>query len=299
MNQNPIDELTRIDPIDAERLQDSWGRSDAKRQVFNEIVGPGRSAKPVKGRAPRRALRLALGVAIVAAVLVLSQGLMSEGDRAFAVKQLPNGVLEIDASTQLRDGEALAAELREYGIDVDIRTVPSSPSVVGGVAVFAPGGGDYIPEGLSYGGPPGTPETFKMLIDPAVFREKLTIELHVAPRDGERYLLAASVFEPGEVLGDLHCALGEPIRTEELIPYVDELELTPLWLVITPTDDPSITNSEQVSTPPPGRVLSAHPHDPSTVEFQVLADGVTLPDFYFSEYSGSPCTPAAASAWER
>jgi hypothetical protein len=229
--------------------------------------------------------------------LVLVQGVLTEGNRAFAVRQLPNGVVEVDASPQFRDGDALAAELREFGIDVEITTVPASPSLVGEVEVFAPGGGDYIPEGLSFGAD-GTPEVFNLRIDPNLFTEHLTIQFYVATREGERYQAAISVFHTGEVLAGLHCALGEPIHAEDLPTYLTDLGLTPVWTIISPTADPSITNSEQVQDVPVGQVLSGFARDASTVEFEVLLDGVTLPAGYMSNYSDVACTPDQAAAWD-
>jgi hypothetical protein len=307
-HSDPIDDLARIDPIDGEHLAAAWSSSNAKQALLQEIttmsvdtraptIEPNRIAGPTPRRPPRRVLRLAAGVAIAAFALVAVQGVFSEGSRAFAVRQLPNGVIEIDATTQFRDGEALAADLREFGIDVRITTVPSSPSMVGEVEVFAPGGGEYIADGLTFG-PDGTPEVFDLEIDPNLFTEQLTIQMHVAARDGERYVLANDVFGPGEVLSGLHCALGEPLRAEALAPYLSELGLSPVWLAVSPTDDPSITNEEQVQGVPNGQVLSGYAQDAATVEFRVQLDGVTLPDIYAADLADLPCTPEQAAAWD-
>ena len=306
--RNPIDDLARIDPIDGDRLAASWSNSEAKQALLEEITTmpvdtfqpatePTRATGPGPQRAPRRRLRLAAGVAIAAVALVLVQGVLTNGNRAFAVRQLPNGVIEVDASPQFRDGDALAAELREFGIDVEITTVPSSPSMVGEVEVFAPGGGDYIPEGLSFGAD-GTPDVFNLRIDPNLFTERLTLRLYVAAREGERYQFATSVFQPGEVLAGLHCALGEPLRAEDLPPYLADLGLTPVWTTISSTDDAGITNSEQVQEVPNGQVVIGFAQDSTTVEFEVLLDGVTLPDGYMSSYSDVACTPEQAAAWD-
>lgn len=304
---DPIDELASIDPIDGDQLTASWSNSDAKQALLEEITTmpvdtllppsePIPATHPVRQRAPRRVLGLAAGAAAAAVVLVLVQGVLSDSNRAFAIRPLPNGVIEIEASPQFRDGEALAAELREFGIDVKITTLPASPSMVGEVEVFAPGGGDYIPEGLTFGAD-GTPGVFDLQIDPNVFAEQLTLELHVAALEGERYLVASDVFGPGEVLDGLHCALGEPLRAEDLAPYLDRLGLTAVWTIISPTGDPSITNSEQVVEVPMGRVFSGFPQDSNTVAFEVLLDGVTLPDIYTPSFLSIPCTPEQAAVW--
>jgi hypothetical protein len=306
-HRNPIDDLARIDPVDGDRLAASWSNSETRQALFEEITTmpvetlPPTTAQiatePVPQRARKRVLKLAAVVAVVAVALVLMQGALTEGNRAFAVRQLPSGVIELDASPQFRDGDALAAELREFGINVEIRTVPSSPSLVGEVEVFAPGGGDYIPDGLSFGAD-GSPDVFNLRIDPNLFTEKLTLQLHVAARQGEPYQLAASVFGPGEVLAGLHCALGEPLRTEDLPPYLADLGLTPVWTIVSPTDDPYITNSEQIQDVPDGQVLSGYARDASTVAFDVVPDGVTLPDIYSANFSDVACTPEQVAAWD-
>ncbi len=117
---------------------------------------------------------------------------------------------------------------------------------------------------------------FHWTIDPRVFHERLTIQLAVAAREGEPYMLSMVVFQPGEVLGGLHWALGKPVRAQDLVPYLARLGITPVWTVVYPTDDPSVTQSERVSDVPDGEILTGNALDDSTVEFQVVPDGVTL-----------------------
>ena len=71
-----------------------------------------------------------------------------------------------------------------------------------------------------------------------------------------------------------------------------------MWTIISPTDDPSITNSEQVGDTPMGQVFSGFARDASTVEFEVVVDGVTLPDIYTPGFSDLGCTPTQAAAWD-
>ena len=234
---------------------------------------------------------------MAAAAIVLVQGVLSYHNPAFAVRQLSNGLIEVNAGGQFRDGQALAVELRAYGIDVKITPIPSSPTAVGKVEVFAPGGGDYIPEGLTFG-QDGTSDVFNWTIDPDLFTEQLTIEMHVAARPGETYVIAEEVFEPGEVLAGLQCALGEPLRAEDVAPYLAKLGVTPVWLIKSPTDDPTITYEKQIQEVPHGEVLSGHALDDSTVQLTVLPDGVTLPETYTPHLSDVPCTPEQAAAWK-
>lgn len=306
-HSDPIDDLGRLDPIDGARLAATWSDSDAKQALLKEITTmPVHTPKPVTaaaaGRTPRRTLKLAAGFALAAAVLVVAQGILFNGAPAFAVRELPNGVIEIDGSAQFRDGAALAAELREFGIEVEIITVVSSPSAVGTVTVWdQPGGGaeiteDYKPEGISYGAD-GSGDAFNITIDPSVFTDQITIQIQVQADEGERYVIAEEVFEPGEVVGGLHCALGEPLRVETLIPYLSDLGIDPIWSVASPTDDPFSLYEEEVGYVPEGQVLWGYAQDASTVRFTVVPDGVTLSENYPARLSDMPCTPEQAAAW--
>lgn len=241
-----------------------------------------------------RRVAAAAAVVLAAVALAVVPGMLSDGGSAFAVRQLPDGVLEIEMGNQFRDGEALAAELREYGIAVDIETVPSSPSLVGQVWVHNQTGGDYIPEGMRIS-PDGSPNP-KMTIDPAAFREQITIKMHVAAAPGERYTTSAEVFAPGEVLGGLHCALGQPLHVADVVPYLDSLELDAQWNIATLTPEgPAFLPTDET---PEGTILSGYAIDASTVRFDVDTHDVTLPPTHATPHlSDVPCTPDQANAW--
>ncbi|HEX2028562.1 MAG TPA: hypothetical protein VHF25_11270 [Nitriliruptorales bacterium] len=303
-HHDPVDAIRRLAPMDRDRLAASWSDSDAKLALFQEITAMPIDAKavthpPAPARVPqrRRILALAAGIAVVAATLAVAPGLVfDKGSRAFAIRELPNGVLEVEMSSGMRDGHALAAELREYGVESDIELVAASPSMVGQVTVFNQTGGEYIPEGMTL--PADGSDVWVMTIDPAVFRERLTIEIAVQPDQGQPYTMAAEVFTPGEVLGGLHCALGEPVRAADVASYVTELGLTPIWEVVSPTDDPSLTRHTQVEDVPEGEILSGYAVDTTTVRFNVRLDGVTLSEGWAPRLSDIPCTAEQAAAWD-
>lgn len=299
---DPADTIRKLDPVDGVRLATEWSNSDAKQALFLEVTAmPIDTLMPAKPAQPapveRRRFRLATGLAAVAAGLFIAQSVFFSPTAAFAVKPLPNGVIEVTVSSEFRDGSALAAELREFGIDVDVTSLAASPSMVGTASVFGPGG--YLPEGLTvdFDGAQGVQN---WTIDPTTFSERLTIEMYVAA-DNEPYAVAAEVFEPGEVLGGLHCALGEPVRADDLLPYLSDLGLGAKWFLVTLVDasDPSISQETEVTQAPAGQVLSGYALDAQTVAFRVQANGVALPSvFYAPRLSDLPCTAEQASAWK-
>lgn len=303
-----IDDIRRLDPIDGERLAASWADSEAKRALFEEIaaeqvltVTPVRPAQP---RAIRRVIALAASLVVVALVLVLVSGVLPRTSTpAFGFRQLPNGTIVVSDTADLRDPSALEAKLREFGVDVNVVSLPVSPSLVGIAQAFGPSpmgpdeNGDYTsPPGISYGAP-GSPDALTMTIDPMVFHGPVTIELYVRALPGEQYQVSQSVFDPGEVLGGLQCALGEPLRAADMASRLPALGSTPVWYVVSPTADPSITQETRVGTVPQGVILSGYALNDSTVEFRVGLDGVTLPPGAQERLSDVPCTAALAAPW--
>jgi hypothetical protein len=247
---------------------------------------------------PARARRFAAAAAVAALALGLAvvPGLTrGAGTPAYAVRVLEDGVLEVRYGSQLRDGRALEAELRDHGVDVRISPVPASPSAVG--AVYATSGPDRPEPGFTWG-PEGSGVAF--IIDPARYRGRLTLDLAVAPEGGQPYTIAEEVFEPGEVLGGLHCHLGTPVQARDLVPYLEELGLDARWEIIGPSSDgdPSSAASQQVDEVPAGRVMFGYAVDASTVRFEVeLPDAPLDPAHWQPRLSDLPCTAEQADAW--
>jgi hypothetical protein len=94
------------------------------------------------------------------------------GSRAVAVRQMPNGLIQVDLTADFNDGHALAERLRSYGLEVRVveEEVPASSPYVGMVvsteipSEIEAKGIDWNEEGL-----------FKLNIDPTLFREVITI----------------------------------------------------------------------------------------------------------------------------
>ena len=302
------DLLAAADPIDARLLHSNWSASHARAALFEEItmsttgpiatdqrasgpVAAGPTA-PVTHLAPRRRARRAVwvGAAAAAAIVAAVVGLLpGTAEPAFAVRELPDGTVQIDWRADLRDGDAIARELRSYGLDVSVEPVPSSPSMVGRTLVatvdgFEPDGSR--PPGIDWGDD-GADDVFTWTIDPAVVTDSITVELAVAAEPGQRYVAAEEVFEPGEALAGLHCTLGTPLRAADVAANADGLELR--WRVATPGPSPDVIENTEVRRVPDGEVLRGYAIDDSTVELTVRPDGVELGPAYEPRLSDVPC----------
>lgn len=301
MQDDTINLISNIDPIDDTAVVAAWSQSTAKSDLLREITSmPATEERNPRyvSSAPRTGRRwvLAAGVAALATFMFLGQGLFTDTQEAFAIKQLPSGALEINVVAQLRDGEALAAELRSYGIDATTRSVPASPGLVGQVSIFTDPPLEGPVAGLTFG-PDGSADVFNWSIDPFVFKHRLVLEVYTTPESGQPYENAQSVFEPGEALDGLNCAIGEPMAAAAMAPFVVAAGMTPQWFVISTTDDPSIYSEAQVDAVPTGEVFSAYPIDSNTIRVSVLPLGETMAPEYRSPLAGGPCTPERAARW--
>lgn len=269
--------------------------------TLTDVVEERRSAvvaAPALARPRRtRAAVATAGVAAVALALVVAPGVTGgNGARAFDVRELQNGHIEVYWDRHLRDGRALQAELQEVGVDVEIVPTPASPSAVGSVVSY---GGPALDEPGFEWGRAGSELVFT--IDPEVFRGTVELHLAVEAMPGETYDIAEPVFQPGEILGGLHCAIGEPVRTEQLVPHLDGLGVDVIWetVVPDPAGDPAVAVGEEVDEVPTGQVLWGHAQDPETVRLHVLPDGASLDaEHYPPRISDVPCTPEQAAVWE-
>ncbi|GGI08717.1 hypothetical protein [Egicoccus halophilus] len=293
--------MTRTDdlpPFETRLLTHLLEVVEDRAEAATEETPPADPANASRGGGlPRFAV--AAGVAALAVGLAVGPGLSRDGGSpAFAVRELDGGVIEVRYDTDFRDGHALEAALREHGVDVRILPVPATPSAVGEVHGLEMGEPGATTPGFTWGPDGGD---FAFTIDPAVFREELTLHLAVEAAPGEPYQLAEEAFEPGEVLGGLHCHLGEPVQASALVPYLDALDLDVVWEVIGPSPDgePSSAFTERVDTVPDGRVMSGYAVDATTVRFEVELPTATLdPAHWQPRLSDEPCTPELAAAWE-
>lgn len=280
--------LRRIDPVNGDAISRAWADSPAKAALLSEItarpIGTG-DVEPavVPLRRPRLAAvapRLAVAAAVltVAVTGVLIQGVTAP-DPAYAVRQTPDGLVHASWSEDFQDGNGLAARFAEFGVDVEVVALPASPSAVGTVVSFATGpdvegeATSVVPPGITYrDDEPG------LTVDPSVYSGTLRLDIGVAPEGDEPYTVAEEAFEPGEVLANVHCTLGEPVQAADLATHIDQLGLAVIWEVQTPDPSrPDSANSIVVDTTPDGTVLHAYARDSQTVRVTVRPAGVEFP----------------------
>lgn len=159
------------------------------------------------GRYPHRRRRLAWAAAaatimIAAAAFSLSSALHDTAPAAAAVSFSRSGGYIV---ASVEDPYAAAANLRAafvaHGLDIELKLIPASPSVVGTVVFLdGPSGGPQIESLHSSTRPsPGGMATVGLRI-PDNFKGHASIYLGRSARPGEVYLSAGDAFAPGEAL---------------------------------------------------------------------------------------------------
>jgi hypothetical protein len=120
----------------------------------------------------------------------------------------------------------------------------------------------------------------------------VTLEVAVPSQNGEAYQLREEVFEPGEALSGLQCALDTPLRAADVAARLPGLGLTGQWNIIDPGSVTSDGYHEtRVGQVPDGAILWGYAVDAKTVEFTVAPDGTPLDGFPPAHLSDTPCTP--------
>ncbi len=273
--------------------EQAWLLSDrqSKQTLFQQITTmptePMTTSAPAQRRVPRRPLAMAstLVAALALAMLALASGMIpNTAPAAYAVREMPNGMLEVEWNGEL-DGERLAATLRNYDIDVRVETEPASPSLVGTVVGLGPleDQGDAV---FEWG---ETSSTFTL--DPSAFKGTFQILVERPAQPGEAYAAAASVFAEGEVLGGLQCAIdGRPVRADDVAGHLERLGQKAVWDVF--------GEGAYTAGVPEGIVLSGHARDPQTVDLTVRLDGDNrTPADPDPLLEGRDCTPEMAARW--
>lgn len=302
---DPIDEpalAARIAPFEDSVIAEIV--ADADRAPVDQPVAAEAAPDPVRLLRRHRTwprIAVAACVATVVAGTALVGLIAGPSESAYAIT-VQDGVVVVNWMRDLRDGEQIGEDLRSYGIDATIRAVPASPSQVGRVLTVAVNGleAGEMPQGVSWGAD-GTDEVFTWSIDPSLFTEAIEIEIGVEPDPGHPYTAAESALAPGEVLGGLHCALGEPVTAAAVDTQLRRLDLDVRWFRVTEAADSNagdLADEVPASTRPTGTVIDVQPIDAGTVRVTVAAPGAPMDAPIFTPVRPSAeCTAELASRW--
>lgn len=253
-----------------------------------------------KQRARRFVPLAGAAVLAVAVAVTIGPSIVAPGHsaKAYGVRQAPDGWVYVSWEKDFDDAGALEAELRSYGIDIRVSTVPGSPSTVGRAY-----GADLPDQGEA----PGfrwikdpKAEGADFAIDPEVFTRPIDLTVAVRAAHGTSYVIAEEAFEPGEPLAGLQCAIGEPMTADALQPYAERADITFTWDVVRVIDrdrSGGTLESDHEASPDGGLVLAAFATDSEHVRVTVLAAGERNLDDNEPRLSDAPCTESDAARW--
>jgi hypothetical protein len=159
----------------------------------------------------------------------------------------------------------LSAVFQQHGLNITVKAIPVSPSLVGTIVYSDVPSIRSLHEGTCLGG--GTRCEVGIVI-PADFHGQANVVVGRAAQRNERFRSSADVFGPGEVL---HCSgiLGNPVA--DAIPVLQRKSLTVRWLAAA---GPTTTGS-----PPSGYVVSGTALSSSTVLLDVSPEPHDTADF--------------------
>ncbi len=159
----------------------------------------------------------------------------------------------------------LSAVFEEHGLNITVRAIPVSPSLVGTILYSDVPSIRSLHDGTCLGG--GTSCEVGIVI-PGDFHGQANVVVGRAAQTNETFRSSADVFGPGEVL---HCSgiLGRPVA--DAIPLLQRMSLMVRWLAAA---GPTTTGS-----PPSGYVVSGTALSSNTVLLDVTPEPLDTPDF--------------------
>lgn len=282
-----IRQLTEATEETSQRLSDPLERQALFNRVTRSSIDTTTTTEPLPGRRVRpRVLAAAVAVVAVAMLAVIGGSLPQTTSPAYAARELPSGIVQVVWHGEL-DGERLAATLREYGVDAEVETQPTSPSMVGKVVGLGP----HEKQGTAAFAWSDRESSFTL--DPSVFQGKFFILVNRAPRPGEQYAGAAEVFAPGEVLDGIQCVdPGKPLRAHDVARHLDRLDQEVVWSVLNSSDRSTVARGV-----PNGEVLWGRARDADTIHITVRLEGEASHADRSHPLDGRDCTPERAAPW--
>ena len=189
----------------------SLSQSPAAQALFEEVTAvertsPANATTQVPARSPRRRLRVAVTVAALAVGAAVAFGIVTELHQAppadAAVEFRTSGSFIVATVENPYAAERqLDAAFAAHGLNITLKLVPVSPSLVGSVVYMGSSAG-ASGIGVLYSTTkqaPGGPLPIGLRI-PADFKGQADIVLGRAARPGETYISTGDAFAPGEVL---------------------------------------------------------------------------------------------------
>lgn len=232
MNQADIEEIRRIMPVtdeDAARRVSAETLASLAAQITATPVGVSRTAHwwRVAGRSPsarHRRLILglplaAMGVAAAVALSLLMIGRQSLPPAAYQALSFTesSGYITVLVKNPYADPSWYNADFARHHLDITLRVVPVSPSLVGTI-VFADqqqGTSDITTitaKGRCWTGGGGDECAIGLKV-PLNFHGQASIDFGRPARPGEQYTSTTSPFVAGEALYGMRYVIGQPVPT--------------------------------------------------------------------------------------
>jgi len=236
-----------------DRLAAAWAR------VHEQLGAPAISTVPARPRRRRWAVSAAVGAAAAALLLAVSITLPKGSRPAAAAVSFTNedGYIVAIVQDPQADSEALTAAFAQHGLDITLKLLPVSPSLVGKfVEQDTNAGGSEIETlfddqaACTAPGSASCPIGLKIPLD---FQGQANLTLGRASESDELYATVNDAFAPGELL---HCSGLRGMTVDQAIPVLTRLGVDVVWR----SNDQTIDRVDGI--------------DPSTISGQYVTDAL-------------------------
>lgn len=230
-------------------------------------------------RHPRRLRRLTIAATVAAAVLIaLSFGIaqMMRPNPAQAAVQFSqdDGYIVAMVTDPFAAEQQLNAAFAAHHLDIDLKLVPVSPSIVGSV-VFLEGADIQSIFDKRYDGPMG--EQPVGLRIPTDFKGHASIVLGRPAKPGETYASAGDAFAPGEALHGVDLV---GMKARDAARVLDKMGLTVAWRVDMPSSA-GPASAAPIATPAPTSTPSPPPTPTAGFTKAVDSDDISKYSDYY------------------
>jgi hypothetical protein len=278
-SQQQISAIAPVTDDEAARLARPGTLRDLGADITAAQPGPARRSDRRRSRARRRVLIGAPLAAGLAAAVLIGTSLGRPGQHVGPVSVGPaparaqalsftrhGGFIDVVVRDPLADPARYRAEFARYHLDITLRLLPVSPSIVGTV-VYAGQPADSGPltpitargKCVEASGTSACPVGIKV---PVGFRGSAQLVFGRAARPGEQYESTASAFAPGEVL---HGLSVHGLRVTQVLALLRQRHVTVAWFDVHTYGD----NVNERRVPGSYFVSDANPWSPGEVQLFV------------------------------